>query len=207
MPEKSSKNGSCPAGSTAAEDIRRACKTARACLDAQTGREESGRICRHITESMPYRKAGQIFCYYPLEGSGEADILPAAERALAEGRKVAFPRVSGKRMEFIAVNDLAGSFREGSFHVMEPVGEAVLMPIEHTLILVPGVAFDRAGGRLGYGGGFYDRYLAEYPAAVSMGVALGIQIVDDVMARPWDIPVQYLATGQGILHTAAQGNL
>lgn len=207
MQGKNSGSNGCTTGSMTPNDIRCVCKTARVCLDAKARREGSRRICRYITGSTPYREAEQLFCYYPLETAGEADILPVAGRALAEGRKVAFPRVTEKRMEFIAVYDLADSFREGSFRVMEPVGDAVLTPTEHTLILVPGVAFDRAGGRLGYGGGFYDRYLAEHPTAVCMGVALKVQIVADVMAQPWDIPVQYLATEQGVLHVAGKNNV
>lgn len=206
MPVKGSSNNSGSVEDKARRNLRCACKNARASLTADAVLEESARICRHITASVPYRSADRIFCYYPLEGAGEADVLPAAKKALLEGKQIAFPRVAGEHMEFILVDELQDSFREGSFHVMEPVGSEVLTPSAQTLILVPGVAFDRAGGRMGYGGGYYDRYLNAYPGAVCMGVALHIQMVTDVMAQPWDIPMQYLATAQGVMHTAVKND-
>lgn len=198
MPVKRSSNNSGPTEDNVRQDIRRACKAERAALTADAVMEESVHICQHIIESAPYRSADQIFCYYPLKGAGEANVLPVARQALLEGRRVAFPRVTGEQMEFILAAELQDSFREGCFHVMEPVGSQVLTPSKRTLILVPGVAFDRTGGRMGYGGGYYDRYLAAHSEAVCMGVALHVQIVTDVLAQPWDIPVRYLATEQEV---------
>lgn len=163
---------------------------------------ESERICRRILQSRLYREAERIFCYHPL--GNEADILAVARQGLLDGKTVGFPRVSGQNMHFCRVEELEGSFREGCFHVMEPVGEELLSPGEAErkagdLILVPGVAFDRQGGRMGYGRGYYDRYLAAYPGLIPMGVALEVQLVESVLPEAWDVPMAYLATGAELI--------
>lgn len=122
-----------------------------------------------------------------------------AGQALLDGKAVAFPRMAGEEMTFFRVQDLEHSFAEGCFHVMEPVGEEALIPgedISGSLILVPGVAFDRQGGRTGYGRGYYDRYLASNPSLIPVGVALEVQLVEDVLAEAWDVPMAYLATAE-----------
>ena len=67
-------------------------------------------------------------------------------------------------------------------------------PDQNDLIIVPGVAFDRHGHRLGYGGGFYDRFLPRCPRAVWIGLAYEVQIIGDTLPQPWDIPLHYIVT-------------
>lgn len=72
-------------------------------------------------------------------------------------------------------------------------------PDEIDLIIVPGVAFDRKGNRIGYGGGFYDRFLPRCPQAVWIGLAYQAQIISDTLPQPWDIPLQHIVTEDGSL--------
>lgn len=70
---------------------------------------------------------------------------------------------------------------------------------EIDLIIVPGVAFDRKGNRIGYGGGFYDRFLPRCPQAVWIGLAYQAQIISDTLPQPWDAPLQRIVTEDGSL--------
>lgn len=202
MDEGNHSNG---ASCSVRDAIRRSCRKARSAMSGEAVRQESERICRHITASPLYRRAGRIFCYYPM--GNEADILPVAHQALADGKEVAFPRVSGEQMAFFKVRELERSFAEGCFHVMEPLGEEELVPGNDgsgSLILVPGVAFDLQGGRTGYGRGYYDRYLAAHNRLVRTGIALRVQLVEHILAQPWDIPMEYLATAEGLMKTGGR---
>ena len=142
-------------------------------------------------------------------------MLTAAEEALRMGKQVAFPRTEGNQIRFYPVGNLS-DFREGRFHVMEPLGtepldEAALHAQVPLLILVPGVVFDRSRNRMGYGKGFYDRYLAELTAmtrekvtndigsqVITIGIAYECQITEMIPTEATDIPMDYILTENGI---------
>jgi 5-formyltetrahydrofolate cyclo-ligase len=73
-----------------------------------------------------------------------------------------------------------------------------------SVILVPGVAFDRSGGRLGRGAGYYDRVLAQLAGAVRVGIAADLQVLDRVPRDPWDIPMDYIVTETRLLHVGGR---
>ena len=84
------------------------------------------------------------------------------------------------------------------YGLLEPNATCPILPISQLqLIVVPGIAFDANGYRLGYGKGFYDRFLAKCPDAVRVGLAYQMQIVEDTSPQTWDIPVQYIFTENG----------
>ncbi len=176
----------------------------------------AGAINAHLVTWSRFLEAGSICFYYPL--GNEVDLLSSANLALSMGKEVYFPRTEGSRMEFYRVTDLE-HFQEGAFHVMEPEGSLRLTPEEWrkepffqsgrcrredgisrtgVLILAPGVAFDRQKQRLGYGKGYYDRYLTEISGAVTAGIAYGCQIAEKLPAEERDIPMDYMITEAGI---------
>lgn len=156
----------------------------------------SEKICQNIRKQPWFLQAGTVCFYYPL--GNEADLLPLAREALDAGKKVAFPRVEGNGMEFFYVNSL-GEFREGSFHVMEPIGSEPITEPE-ALMLVPGVGFDAHGNRLGYGGGYYDRYFASHPKRVKVGAAYRFQLVELLEKGEHDVPMDGVVTEEGLLY-------
>jgi len=84
------------------------------------------------------------------------------------------------------------------YGLLEPNATCPIFPISQLqLIIVPGIAFDATGYRLGYGKGFYDRFLAKCPNAVRVGLAYQVQIVEDTRPQTWDIPVHYIFTENG----------
>jgi 5-formyltetrahydrofolate cyclo-ligase len=125
--------------------------------------------------------------------------------ALAErGTMVALPKIVGQELQVRAY--LPGDpVNETSFGAREPAAGDVLDPQEIDVVLVPGVAFDRAGYRIGYGRGFYDRFLREArPSAERVSVAFALQLVDSVPRGAFDLPVDTIVTELETVRTEAR---
>ena len=176
------------------ELVREQAKQIRRQMTAQEAAEGSERIVGYIIESALFQKNVHILGYYPL--GKEASVLRVAEEALRQGKQVAFPKVAGADMVFVQVTDLK-QFREGAFHIMEPVG-GTIVTWEEGLALTPGLAFDRSGARMGHGKGYYDRYFASYPRLIRAGVAFDNQIFDRIPSEAYDMDMQYVCTPEGI---------
>lgn len=175
--------------------IRERLKQKRSSLTLCQAMGRSDKICREIREFPWFLQAETICFYHPI--GREVDLLPLAKEALALGRDVAFPRVEGKEMEFYQVDSLDG-FVEGSFHVMEPAaGTPMAKP--GMLVLVPGVGFAQDGSRMGYGGGYYDRYFARHRDCLKIGVAYSFQLVEGLEPEAHDIPMDGVVTEEGVL--------
>lgn len=154
----------------------------------------SAEICGHILGSRLYQDAETIFVYYPL--GNEVSLLPVIDDSFLNGKKIAFPKVEGEDIVFYQVNDLKG-LKEGAFHVMEP-SAGVMADEKDALALIPGVVFDMDGNRIGYGKGFYDRFLGKYPELTTLGIAYEFQLVESFEADMRDKKMDYLVTELGI---------
>ena len=106
-------------------------------------------------------------------------------------KKFYLPRVNGADLELLPYNE--SRLEIGSFHIEEPSGDEVVPVDEIEMIVVPGVAFDRKGNRLGRGKGFYDRLLRS-ARAVKIGVGYEFQLVDELPAEPHDVPMDIVIT-------------
>lgn len=129
--------------------------------DSLTGKQRrsgSDRIVEQLTKLSCYREADALLTYVSFRS--EVDTFPLIHRALAEGKAVFTPRVSGRDMEFYRIASV-GDLREGYRGILEPQGTDSYVDWvgQSALICLPGAAFDRNRHRIGYGGGFYDRYL------------------------------------------------
>lgn len=101
------------------------------------------------------------------------------------------PRVNGVNLDILPYDE--SRLELGSFHIEEPTGNETVSPEEIDLIVVPAVAYDRRGNRLGRGKGFYDRLLAE-ARATKIGVGYEFQLLDELPAEPHDVPMDYVIT-------------
>lgn len=167
--------------------------------DALPRREELGRAIQEQVLALPeYRAAGKLLLY--LSKGSEVGTWGIFARALSQGREVFAPRCldGGGRMAFYRVacrEDLL----PGRFGLWEP-DPARCPPLEDArgaLCLVPGVAFDGAGFRLGYGKGYYDRFLEAFPAA-AVGLCYGALVVPRLPHGPLDRRVSLLVTEAGV---------
>lgn len=129
---------------------------------------------------------------------GELPLGALAELAEARGLLQLWPRVVADRLEFVEAT--AGELSAGAFGVPEPpLGRAPVSLAAGDWVVVPGVAFDRAGRRLGRGGGFYDRALASLVAPVRVGVGYDFQCIDEVPAGPHDQPMSWVVTERRVI--------
>ena len=137
----------------------------------------------------PFECDGALAVY--LASPDEIDIDPYIAYMLHAGYTVVAPRWNGETYELAKLKDLDGkNLRWGPMGIREPVDADIVEPEKVAAWIVPGLAFTRGGGRLGYGGGWYDRLLASASKyAVKIGVAYSFQIVDDLPAEPHDIPL------------------
>lgn len=116
------------------------------------------------------------------------------DEACRQGKQVYYPRVTGESLEFVQINGLA-QLVVGSFGVLEPADNLEVGRQEPELILIPGVAFDRQGHRLGYGRGFYDRYLARCSGqVVRVGFSYSFQLCDSLPISAHDQALDVLVT-------------
>jgi 5-formyltetrahydrofolate cyclo-ligase len=151
-------------------------------------------ILKPFLHALPaWRGATRVGCYCAVRG--EFGVESAILDARVRGVEVALPRVQGDRLCFHLWD--GSPLVPGSFGIPEPAaGLPLVSASELDVILVPGLAFDAAGGRLGNGGGFYDRVLAE-PRGLAVGTCWSAQVVDAVPMDPWDQHVDALLTERG----------
>lgn len=137
--------------------IREQMKKKRQALSLKEMQSRSEIICERILRLPDFRQAELFFSYLPVRG--EADLRSLFPKIWESGKRLAVPKVRGREMDFYAISDFS-CLEPGSFGIPEPKEATYpVLPGGHRcLILVPGVAFSEDGKRIGYGGGFYDRY-------------------------------------------------
>lgn len=152
-----------------------------------------------LIASPVYQVCEQLFCFVSLPDEPQTERI--LRHGLAHGKQVAVPRCLPKRqMVFQQLSPnrpLSAQLESGTYGVLEPLSD--LPPLtpnaeKRTLCLVPGLAFDRKGGRLGYGAGYYDRYLEAYPFLLKIGYAPSAFVVDCVPTEPTDWRLDGIAT-------------
>jgi len=130
----------------------------------------------------------------------EVETTGLLEGLLNSGKQVCAPVVDTERLELAPrqIRNLKTELVRHPYGMLEPNATCPIFPTEHLqLIVVPGIAFDRNGYRLGYGKGFYDRFLTKCSYAVAVGLAYEIQLVENTFPQTWDMPVQHIFTETG----------
>jgi 5-formyltetrahydrofolate cyclo-ligase len=156
----------------------------------------SGAICERIAASELFRTAKAIMGY--VATPGEADVWPLLNTAWATGKRVCLPRVDWNLRVMSAAEAPRNrqDLLAGRHGITEPTAVAPVMPIpDLDLVIVPGLAFDEQGWRLGRGAGFYDRFLA-HPSltATSIGAAFEVQMTRGLPRDDWDVALHAVAT-------------
>lgn len=170
--------------------------------DALPERERrSAAICAQIIALPAYAAAHSIHCFLSMRS--EVDTRPLIADALSGGKRVAVPVVVPKATElshaWLASLE-AGDLVAGNFGTFNPREMRLAQPGEWDLTIVPLLAFDRRGYRLGYGKGFYDRLLGGTPMP-TIGVAFAAQEVDALPAESFDVPLDYIVTEDEVIQT------
>lgn len=164
-------------------------------------KEKSQKILERIATQAWFLQTDCIYCY--VSYNQEVMTQPLIARALREGKQVAVPKVIGKEMEFFYISSLE-DLEEGYQGIPEPKGNDKADPVadrkagKRNLMILPGLAFDDQGNRVGYGGGFYDRYLEKYQEAEFLKTALAFdfQVVEELEMEDCDQKVDKVITNR-----------
>lgn len=169
-------------------DIRRKIKNLRTILNEEQKRSAAFEVFERLEQCAAFLLADKILLYHSLP-----DELPTIEFLNKWGGKKHFflPRVNGVNLEILPYDK--SRLELGSFQIEEPTGDDLTDPAELELVIVPAVAYDRRGNRLGRGKGFYDRFL-ESTRATKIGVGYDFQLYDELPAEVHDVPMDIIIT-------------
>ncbi len=149
--------------------------------------EKSEKLVSALLDTDLYRNAKTIYGYLPY--NQEIRTAPLLEQALKDGKRIAVPKCYDRGvMLFIYLDDLT-QVAKGYSNILEPIYDEPVADDETALVLMPGMVFDYEGHRIGYGGGFYDRFLEKEPNHPTVALAYDFQMVDHLETEEFDIPV------------------
>ncbi len=173
--------------------LRRKVKKIREGLSIQSIEQMSNVISDKIRTLVEFENADAVFLYMDLPG--EVQMRRLTEICLKARKRVAVPRIEGRQMHFYGIESF-GHLVTGRMNILEPDPDycPCMDKEENALMVLPGLAFDRALHRVGYGGGFYDRYLSEHRKHCTVAAAFECQIFDAVPFDERDIRPQMLVT-------------
>lgn len=146
----------------------------------------SKKLCELFLQSDAYKNAKTIYGYLPY--NQEVRTVPMLEQALKDGKRVAVPKCYGDEMKFLFMDDLS-KVEKGYAGIPEPIADEPVADDETALVLMPGMAFDPQGHRIGYGGGFYDKFLAQEPNHPTLALCYDFQVLPHLETEEFDIPV------------------
>lgn len=186
------------------DELRHAMRARRRALSQEEQRRASLAVLERVRAFAPYREARSVMAYMACRG--ELDLSPVLLDALAQGKTLLLPRCEAPGiMTARRVTELS-QLATGAYGLMEPAQCcAVFPPEEINLIFVPGTAFDALGGRLGQGGGYYDRFLAR-TKALRAGVCHDFALIARVPAQAHDMRMDCIFTPGGMRCTGGQPN-
>lgn len=167
-------------------ELRREIRARKRAMTEAEIEERSARLAQLFFASRAYQNAKTIYGYLPY--NQEVRTVPMLERALKDGKKVAVPKVYGDEMKFLYLDDLT-AVAKGYAGIPEPIADEPVAQDETALVLMPGLAFDPQGHRIGYGGGFYDKFLAAEPHHPTLALCYEFQMLPKLDVEDHDIPV------------------
>ena len=168
------------------QELRKSIRERKRAMTPEEIDAKSAELGRLFTASEAYRKAKTIYGYLPY--NQEVRTVPILEQAIRDGKRVAVPKVYGDEMKFLYLEDLT-RVEKGYAGIPEPIDDGPVADDETALVLMPGLAFDPQGHRIGYGGGFYDKFLSREPNHPTVALCYGFQILPELETEEFDIPV------------------
>lgn len=168
------------------QELRKAIRAQKRAMTEAQIVEKSNRLGELFLASDAYKNAKTIYGYLPY--NQEVRTVAMLEQALRDGKRVAVPKCYGDEMRFIFMDDLS-KVEKGYANIPEPIADEPIADDETALVLMPGLAFDPQGHRIGYGGGFYDKFLAKEPNHPTLALCYDFQMVEYLETEEFDIPV------------------
>jgi 5-formyltetrahydrofolate cyclo-ligase len=179
--------------------LRTDMKARRTAMSTEQVADASDAICRRVLELEDLRDAESIFCFVSIRN--EPDTRNLIHDLLDMDKQVCVPRLdtSGQMHahRILSLSDLTPSGGE-YFHIPAPPADAPIEP-HPEITLIPGLAFTQTGQRLGMGGGHYDRYLADHPDTLPIGLCYDWQVLDTLPSEPHDRPMRMIVTDSRVI--------
>ena len=172
----------------------------RAAIPEEVKKARDNKINEILSGLVSFRFSDTILIYYPLKD--EIDMLPLVNKAFSMGKKVAFPKTGECGiMDFYIIHDLEKDFEPGPFGLTEPKADCEKFEIGKdygkVLIIIPAFSFDKEGNRLGYGKGYYDRFLDKLEAK-TIGICYYDFLSDSLPHGCHDKKVDFIVTEKGV---------
>ena len=168
------------------KELRRSIRERKRAMTEAEIESRSRELGRLFVASEAYRNAKTIYGYLPY--NQEVRTVPMLEQALRDGKTVAVPKCYGDEMKFIVMTDLS-QVEKGYAGIPEPIADEPVADDKTALVLMPGLAFDSQGHRIGYGGGFYDKFLSREPGHPTLALCYEFQMLSHLETEAHDIPV------------------
>ena len=168
------------------KQLRRMIRERKRAMTEAEIQSRSEALAQLLYASEAYRNAKTIYGYLPY--NQEVRTVPMLEQALRDGKRVAVPKVFGDEMKFLYLQDLT-QVAKGYAGIPEPIADEPVAEDKTALVLIPGLAFDPQGHRIGYGGGFYDKFLAAEPNHPTLALCYEFQLLPKLETEEHDIPV------------------
>ena len=172
-------------------EIRSWVKEQRKNLDASKETKWDESILEKLLHLEEIRKAFCIYCYASMHH--ETGTWKIIDLLYKQGKLIAVPKVNGKEIDFYAITGKS-DLEEGAMGIMEPKKTCLKVHDFEAPVIVPGVAFDKNKNRLGYGGGYYDRFFEKEPNHLKIAIAYEFQIIDHIPTGPYDKAVDKIIT-------------
>ncbi len=176
--------------------LRQKMKAKKRLLTKDEIAQKSHIICNKVMAMKAFLQSDRIYAY--INYNQEVDLSEIIEYCWANKKKIMVPKVNGDEMDFYVItswNDLA----PGAYNIMEPTKEveAQIDNEKNGFMILPGLIFDKLGHRIGYGKGFYDRYLAGCDSIVKTAVGYEFQVLDEIWHDDNDVSMEYIVTDGG----------
>ncbi len=171
------------------KELRRTIREQKRAMTEAEIEARSAKLGEYFAASPAYQNAKTIYGYLPY--NQEVRTVPMLERALRDGKRVAVPKVYGEEMKFLYIEDLS-QVEKGYAGIPEPIADEPVADDKTALVLMPGLAFDPQGHRIGYGGGFYDKFLSAEPNHPTLALCYDFQMLPSLETEEHDIPVDYV---------------
>jgi 5-formyltetrahydrofolate cyclo-ligase len=199
---------------TPKQELRKTHRKQLAAIVPAVYQEEGIRAAEFMAAFPAWRNAKTVLLF--LDAPGEIDTAPLLNLAFKQGKKVFLPKCEGEIARFWHIKSAEGPWQTGAFDIREPLIEGPVLPEEFpsekgdsvkpgespALMVVPGMAFDRQGNRMGHGKGYYDRFFAKLDEQkvpyVRVALCLEQQVIAEVPTEPWDKPMDAICTGSGL---------
>ncbi len=187
-------------GTILKQEVRKEILAKRKAISLQQQKIDSQKIVEHLAAAPQLCQAKLVMAYMAI--GKEVDLGGLFPLLWRQGIRVAvpvcMPDQPGIMRAAELTPDMVSKMADGMMHIPEPPQKSFLDPQTIDLVLVPGVAFDRRGGRIGYGAGYYDRFIPLLKPGVSLwGICYQLQVVENAFASQHDMPMTALITEEG----------